>query len=289
MLKTTDTKMSILIEYVKRNYSFIDKKNRPCKICGADSVRFDTLDFNKVCGPTHAYFESQTGIQVPYMKCKKCGFIFTVFFDNFTAQDWTDYVYNSNYYEFVDPDYKIIRPQRNAQFLDYLLESSKIGWLGLDYGGGNGLTAQLLIQRGYNFDTYDPFGVNTVKQENIGFYNFCSCFQVAEHSIDPDAMISDILRLCNKDRVVILIGTQTHKKSLAKGSLASWWYAAPRNGHVSLFSNQSLAMLASRYSLSCFNLSHGIHFLYRGYSIIPIIYMLITAKIRSRLRHIWKK
>ena len=258
---------------------------RPCKICGADARIIDVLDFNKICGPPSAHFQNtKLGIGVEYRRCLRCNFIFTEFFDQFTADLWVTFVYNSDYYSFIDPEYESIRPQQKSYQLRCLLRSPNAGWLGLDYGGGGGRLSQLMRESGYVFDSYDPFGADTTQEVNRGKYNLCSLFEVAEHAVDPVGVLGEIVKMSSPARLAVLVGTQIHdRQHVQPGHLANWWYAAPRNGHVSLFSRASLRRLAASRSLSYFGLARGLHFLYRGYSPLEVRRMQLMCKIRARV------
>lgn len=281
--------LDAIAEHSRQHRRVAAQAMHSCKICGKDSPFFDRLDFNRVCGSATDYFNGAAGVDVYYRKCASCGFIFTDFFDSFTPELWRDHIYNPDYYESIDPEYKLIRPAHDSNELDCLLRSPSRRWIGLDYGGGNGLMSDLLRHKGYVFDCYDPFGANTVQAENIGRYNFCSSFEVLEHTVAPLDLMTDILRLCSPDRLGILVGTVTQNDSIRPGKLGDWWYAAPRNGHVSLYSRKSLELLALRFGLSHFSLSDSTHFLYRGYSAAEARRMLLLGKLRSRLRRIQKR
>ena len=43
----------------------------------------------------------------------------------------------------------------------------------------------------------------------------------------------------------------------------SWWYVGPRNGHVSLFSRESLERLLNPYGLTFGSFNDGFHVLFR--------------------------
>jgi hypothetical protein len=274
-----------LARYAAQRQQRASAPNRPCKICAADSCVIDVLDFNKICGPPTAYFENQkVGVGVEYRRCPRCDFIFTEFFDEFTADLWGTFVYNPDYYSSIDPEYESVRPRQESYKLRCLLRSPNAGWVGLDYGGGGGLLSQLMRQSGYVFDCYDPFGADTTQEVNRGNYNLCSLFEVAEHAVDPIGMLGAILRMSSPARLGVLVGTQIHDgRNIQPGHLANWWYAAPRNGHVSLFSKASLARLAASRSLSYLGLARGSHFLYRGYSPLEARRMLLMGKLRARV------
>ena len=68
-------------------------------------------------------------------------FIFTTAFDEFTTDDFLRDIYNDDY-GLVDPDYRDARPRENAKFLSMLFPANRPHRL-LDYGGGNGVLAEL--------------------------------------------------------------------------------------------------------------------------------------------------
>jgi hypothetical protein len=283
-----DQRIEPLARYAAERQHRAAALDRACKICGADSRVIDTLDFNKICGAPTAYFENtKIGVGVEYRRCLRCGFIFTEFFDEFTRDLWVTFVYNSDYYSSIDPEYKSIRPRQKSYQLRCLLRSPNARWVGLDYGGGAGLLSQLMRESGYVFDSYDPFGANTTQEVNWGKYNMCTLFEVAEHAVDPIGVLGEIVRISSPARLGVLVGTEIHdRQHLQPGHLANWWYAAPRNGHVSLFSRASLVRLAGSHSLSYSGLSRGIHFFYRGYSPLEARRMLLMGKLRARVGRI---
>src|SRR5215469_1570788 len=285
MLDVNNQGAEALARYAEAHQQRAAVPDRPCKICGADSRIIDVLDFNKICGAPTAYFQnSKIGVEVEYRQCLRCHFIFTEFFDDFTADLWVTFVYNSDYYNSIDPEYESIRPQQKSYQLRCLLRSPDAGWLGLDYGGGGGRLSQLMRESGYVFDSYDPFGADTTQEVNRGKYNLCSLFEVAEHAVDPIGVLCEVVKMSSRARLGVLVGTQTHdRQHVLPGQLANWWYAAPRNGHVSLFSRASLARLAASRSLSYFGLARGLHFFYRGYSLLEVRRMQLMGKLRARV------
>lgn len=258
----------------------------PCKVCGGSFALFDVLDFEKRCMPP-AVAPPTSGVPVYYRRCTDCGFIGSDFCDNFSNTQWTEIVYNDDYYKTVDPEYHDIRPRANVAVVDALLCDRKQDWWGLDYGGGNGLTAELLRTLGYQYDNYDPFGSSTVTDDSRGRFNFCSVFEVAEHTPDPRRFLSDLLRWCSPNRLVILLGTHVHDNAVSNATkLSSWWYAAPRNGHVSLHSRRSLEVLARQFGLDCLSFTEQTHLLTRGYSHGEAWQFLVKGKLRGRLRRL---
>ncbi|MDP9039967.1 MAG: class I SAM-dependent methyltransferase [Acidobacteriota bacterium] len=257
-----------------------------CKVCGGQADLFDIVDFNKSCHRTQ-YPLGLSGVPVSYRMCHECRFVFTDFFEGFTADEWKRYVYNKDY-ETVDPDYLSVRPALNARDIGTLLHGRKSSVIGLDYGGGNGMTMSLLRQDGWAFDTYDPFGQTDMSQERVGRYNFCSAVEVFEHLPDPIGSMREIVEKASPDRLIILIGTQTLDGNVSDETRLSWWYAAPRNGHVSLYSKKSLQTAGALFGLeySCFR---GYpHLLTRGLTLREAQALLVKFKLLRLRRRLFR-
>jgi 2-polyprenyl-6-hydroxyphenyl methylase/3-demethylubiquinone-9 3-methyltransferase len=272
-----------LLEYALNRLS-IDRSSSgvACKICGEVTQLFDVVDFKKSCDRA-LYPDGLSGIPVFYRSCPSCKFIFTSFFDAFTTEQWRTYVYN-DYYAVVDPEYLEIRPRRNVSEIESLLTGDQNVTIGLDFGGGNGTTAKLLRQKGWTYDSYDPFGLSDVKPEAIGQYNFCSTFEVFEHSPDPVSTLSEIIRMTSPGKLMILVGTAAHDSFVRPDSRLTWWYAGPRNGHISLYSHRALQLLGERFGLSYVSISAGTHLLLRGIAVPEARRALLKSKVMQRAR-----
>ena len=261
-----------------------------CKICDGEASPFDIVDFNKSCAKNQ-YVLGFAAIPVIYRMCARCQFIFTDFGDNFGSKEWETYVYNNDYIT-VDPDYLHARPRHNAREIITLLAGKQKTVVGLDYGGGNGKTAALLRANGWAFDSYDPYGATELSPERVGHYNFCSAIEVFEHTPNPVASLEAMLTMAGPGKLLVLLGTSTHDHHVSQESRLSWWYAAPRNGHISLYSRRSLQILAERFGLTYSGGNGGTsHLLARGYSQSSTSSLLsqgiLLRRVRSKLR-LWK-
>jgi hypothetical protein len=48
-----------------------------------------------------------------------------------------------------------------------------------------------------------------------------------------------------------------------RGVNRDWWYVAPRNGHISIYSEACLQQLAARHDVKYFSLNDGLHVFFR--------------------------
>ncbi len=231
----------------------------PCKCCGTIASLCGVVDFNKNCNVQAKSPLPFSGIPIYYHRCPNCQFIFTVACDDFTPEDFARYIYNGDYI-LVDPDYKETRAKSNAAYLAQTFSASKDIRL-LDYGGGNGLLAEELRQAGFtNVDTYDPFVPEFAALPDKKYTCIVS-FEVMEHSPTPQQTMDAMNGLLDTPGV-ILFSTLTQPASMMKEGL-NWWYAGPRNGHISLYSTKGLSLLTQKYGFYFGSLSDGLHLLWR--------------------------
>jgi hypothetical protein len=166
--------------------------------------------------------------------------LFTDFFDQWTNDDFREFIYNDDYV-LVDPDYTGVRSVQNATFFANIFEPVKDAIALLDYGGGQGGFAQELRSHGFG-DTcsYDPYGEH--QELSDGTFDVVTAFEVVEHSIDPERTLDEILAKVSAGGVAII--GQTMQPDNIDEIRDRWWYIAPRNGHVTFYSHRTLLSFA---------------------------------------------
>ena len=159
-----------------------------CKICHSVAPIFDVVDLQKHCSFDNQYQYGLSGVQVPYFSCRRCGFLFATFFDDWTKRDWSRFVYNADYAK-VDPEYEGARPERLARTMADTLRGCG-GLRILDYGSGSGMFARCMHALGYQrVESYDPFSC-PAKPE--GRFDLVTCFEVLEHTLSPRDALREI-------------------------------------------------------------------------------------------------
>jgi len=230
-------------------------KQAICKCCGALAFRCGVVDFHKNCEMYRRKVLDISGVPIYYHRCPDCQFIFTTAFDHFTKEDFLRYVYNEDYL-LVDPDYQEQRPRGNAAFVCNLFSDARPRRI-LDYGGGNGVLAESLRAAGFwDAETYDPFVPRHSARPRDRFDCVVS-FEVLEHSTDPAQTIADINEFLTESGL-ILFSTLVQPADIDEQGL-NWWYAGPRNGHVSLYTRTSLAMLGQPLGFTLGSFNDGLH------------------------------
>ncbi len=208
----------------------------PCKCCNGQAKLYGVVDFNQYCGEVRQPLLERCGIPIYYHRCEKCGFIFTVAFDSFSREDFTRWIYNDQYSQ-VDPEYKEVRPRAMAERLIRMFSGST-GIRILDYGGGNGKLAELMHASGFkSVDTYDPF-VPQFSARPVGHYDLIVSFEVAEHAPQPVETFGDMKGLL-AGKGMLVFATQVQPPDI-EFMRTQWWYIAPRNGHVSIYTPAAL-------------------------------------------------
>lgn len=231
---------------------------RVCKCCGGASTWFGAVDFSKSCEDARGKVMPDTGRQVDYFRCAGCGFLFSPLIDDWSHARVRSEIYNADYVR-VDPDFEGARPRGNADFLGFAFGALRDALSVLDYGGGDGTLARGLGEKGFTrVRSFDPFHDDAARPD--GDFDLVTAFEVIEHSPDPLATFADA-RALTADDGVFLFTTLVQPPDLATVGLG-WWYAAPRNGHVSLHTRASLARVCARVGWEVESFDDNLHAAY---------------------------
>jgi SAM-dependent methyltransferase len=202
----------------------------------------DVVDFNKSCGEAKGVRLGLAGIPIYYAHCVDCGFCFAPEFSAWPPEEFTARVYNDEYTR-VDPDYIETRPRTNAASLLSIFSNLSGTIRHLDYGGGNALLVKILRESNWNSISYDPLVDRNISIDSLGKFDLITAFEVFEHVPDVQKLVSD-LRLLLAPNGLVLFSTLLSDGQIHAKQRLNWWYASPRNGHISLFSRKSLSILA---------------------------------------------
>jgi SAM-dependent methyltransferase len=229
-----------------------------CPVCGADCASLGDVDFNRSCAGA---LLPPAGRAVRYVMCRQCSFAFAPEFSAWSPEDFRREIYNAEYSR-VDPDHAELRPAVNARTVLATFGESGRAIRHLDYGGGAGRLSQLLREAHWRSASYDPFFDRDSRPEDLGQFELITCFEVFEHVADVHDLARRLVTLLAPDGL-ILASTLVSDGQLRPGVAPEWWYLAPRNGHVSLFSARSLGILAARHGLTTASFSADIHLFWR--------------------------
>lgn len=235
------------------------KSEIACPVCQAVSPFLDAVDFNKTCEEPRGLRLPPSGTQVRYHWCDRCGFCFAPELFAWTFEQFERKIYNADYGA-VDPDYVRVRPLANAGLVDQLFGKGQVSHI--DYGGGSGLLSETLRDKGWRSQTYDPFVDRTVRVPDLGQFDLVTAFEVFEHVPDIDTLFEDLQALVKADGL-ILFSTLLSDGEIQRGRPLSWWYASPRNGHISLFSKESMRLCMNRRGFNFASASANLHVAYR--------------------------
>jgi 2-polyprenyl-6-hydroxyphenyl methylase/3-demethylubiquinone-9 3-methyltransferase len=231
-----------------------------CKICEGASALYGVVDLHRPCEIPGGTRPPLSGVPVYYRRCAHCGFLFTDAFDDWNHDQFKAHIYNDGYGAF-DPDYKTKRPNNNAEIVASLWAPLKSEMRVLDFGGGNDTFCNVL--RGYGFReavTYDPM-VPEFATPPEGKFDLVTCFETMEHLPDPVDGLAKIIK-CVAEPGAVLYSTLIQPDDFERQGM-SWWYVGPRNGHISIFSKQSLAMAWARHGFQTISFNAGTHLAFR--------------------------
>jgi SAM-dependent methyltransferase len=220
------------------------RRRKSCKICGSAAWEFDLVDFLKTVDERNIYPFGFSGVVVTYFRCESCEFMFTDFCDDWSANEFAAFIYNEDYAK-VDPDYLGKRPLAMATQMAAALEPAKNMRI-LDYGSGGGHFENRMRTLGFGkLESYDPF---SHPQRPQGKFDIITAFEVLEHAPDPHKVLLDMTGLLAEGGL-ILCTTALQPEGIEQ-IRGNWPYAAPRNGHISLFSSTAMLRLAGRHGFS---------------------------------------
>jgi SAM-dependent methyltransferase len=245
--------------------SFSDKRKNGdirCPVCGAMASYLDTVDLNKSCEEIRGLHLPSLGYGIDYHLCDSCGFCFSPEIRTWGFEEFEQRIYNDGY-EQVDPDYKYDRPMNNAKSIEQAFGKSRQSISHLDYGGGSGLLSATLRESGWMSKSFDPFVDRNLSVDELGKFDLITAFEVFEHVPDIDQLMGDLEMLC-KPNGLILFSTLLSDGNISRSRKLDWWYASPRNGHISLFSQKSLAIALAKKELQLASFSSGMHAAFWG-------------------------
>lgn len=169
--------------------------------------------------------------------------MFTAFCDDWSADDYHRFIYNDDYWQ-VDVEHRSTRPRRIADQMKSVLAPFKDCRI-LDYGSGEGLFVQHMRDARFaNVFAYDPF---LAPRRPQGRFDLITCFEVLEHTPSPVQTVEE-MRALLVDGGCMLVSQALQPPNIEQ-IRCSWWYCAPRNGHISLYADRTMALLAARAGL----------------------------------------
>ena len=234
-----------------------------CPVCAAEARILGEVDFNKSCEDRNGVLLPKANTTVRYFLCNRCGFCFAPEFKGWSDRKFIERIYNDEYV-LVDPEYVALRPQRAASYLENRFGPVRDRIAHLDYGGGNGLLSRLLCAAGWRSASHDDFVEGPGRFAQLSTYDLVTAFEVFEHVADPQRLMSALSRVTHP-RSLILFSTLLSDGTIAPGRGLDWWYLAPRNGHISLYSSNSLSVLLSAHGYRLLHFDEGFHVAFREF------------------------
>lgn len=219
-----------------------------CKVCSKGASLYGVRDLNASCNDEEKPMPL-LGVPVWYYQCDHCKLIFTRKMDDWAEAEFNDHIYNKFYYK-VDPDYMFERPVRNASFLHELLDNKSLTLL--DYGGGNGKTAELLREVGYDARCWDPFSGEPRPDLKV---DVVSSIEVFEHTTDPHRTFLEAVSFLKPGGMLVfttLVNDELRPREMH-------WYISPRNGHLLMHSYESIKHLCEHHGWEVNHINNSLH------------------------------
>jgi SAM-dependent methyltransferase len=233
----------------------------PCKICRGRADLYGVVDFHKSCEELRGINFMLSGVPVYYYRCTSCKFVFTEAFDDWSIEQFKANIYNEQY-KLADPAYENgSRSRQNADVIARLWDRYKTETRVLDYGAGNDGFCAVLREHGFPVAvSYDPLVPEFARRPD-GKFDLVTCFETLEHMPDPIGGIASILEF-SAEPGLIFFTTALQPPDFDQQRL-NWWYVAPRNGHVSIFSRPALTAAWERHGYKVLSFNDTIHLAFR--------------------------
>jgi 2-polyprenyl-6-hydroxyphenyl methylase/3-demethylubiquinone-9 3-methyltransferase len=233
-----------------------------CKICGNGAPLYGVVDMHRPCQIEGAFAPPPlSGVPIYYRRCGHCGFLFTDAFDDWSRDDFKMHMYNDLYFAF-DLHHAVSQSSENAATVAKLWARHKTDMRVLDFGGRNNVLCAALRASGFQEAvTYDP-NVPEHTGRPDGKFDLVTCFETLEHLPDPLESIERIIE-CVAEPGAILYSTLTQPADFHKYGV-SWWYVGPRNGHISIFTRESLSVAWGRYGYTSLSFDDNLHIAFRS-------------------------
>lgn len=231
-----------------------------CKICESPAHLYGVTDFNTSCygNNVHRYNYPLSGHAIYYHKCTYCNLIFTNAFDDWSDEEYKQHIYNDDYIKY-DPNFDKVRPEKNAHLLLSNFKELTTCTM-LDFGCGDGQLINILKKEGVNTAGWDPFHKDTPMPETT--FDFVTSFEVMEHTPDPIKTVSLIHELMTETTGKYFFSTGVNDTHI--NELMNNWYIAPRNGHITIYSQKSLEILFARFGMKVIHLSEWYHLAFKA-------------------------
>jgi hypothetical protein len=213
-----------------------------CPVCNQQTEILDVVDFNKSCSEAWGEYLQLSGKPIYYNRCADCGFTFAPEMWGWSREDFSEHVYNDDYIV-VDPEYAEIRPAQNLEYIANMFPDARTQALHLDYGSGSGSLVDLLKQREWRSTAYDPFVHG--EERPAGKFGLITAFEVFEHVSSVETLMRDLKALADEEALIVF-STIASDNHIGRVGRLTWWYASPRNGHISLYTLDSLQRLATQ-------------------------------------------
>jgi hypothetical protein len=226
----------------------------------------------KICKNQSSFFSKNQIInkyEINYYLCKNCGFLQT------EKPYWLEEAYSQ---AITSTDIGTASRNYNLAILSKVVIKIffKVDKQFVDYGGGYGLFVRLMRDFGFDYYRQDKYCDNifakNFEADVTKKYELLTAFEVFEHLLNPIDEIEKMIKLSNNILFTTCILPKTNPQPI------DWWYYGLDHGqHISIYSINSLKLIAERYKLNFYSNGTTIH-LFTSKKLSRILFKIITNR-----------
>ena len=175
-----------------------------------------------------------------YTVCHVCRCAFIEEMKDWQPRDFADKIYNGDYNK-IDTGYDGSRVRKHLPFIVNAMNSLHCRKT-VDFGGGNGLLADLLTEAGFEAYSFDFFARRDEPAIPDGSFDALTAIEVLEHEIEPHKLWSAIRDFLKPGGFFLCTTEFCDNKDIS-----NWFYANPRAGHDLIYSISAIRYCAVRF------------------------------------------
>ena len=203
-----------------------------------------------------------------FYRCENCHFYYVDPATQISTQEESER-YGLHKNDFEDSKYQKYLQDVLTPLKDFLKENSFCELYHLDFGSGKSITTEKILkdweltsEKSYSYDLYfSPEKSPQLFTSDHTKFDLVTAIEVVEHFKEPIGPWEELISYL-KPGGFLFVGTQIFESEKNVESFQKWWYKNDPT-HVSIYSIESLNLLAHKYQMELLKTDNKKYFLWR--------------------------